>query len=139
MPNHTADITAQLMPDLERHLPLCGKNHFEVRSIDMLHPCSHAFVLASINKKGDPAGSPSLGSLCLQKAAARTGEPGVDEDREAEPETFYEGTTFGYRDLHLYSPRSGIAVAVAVNSSSSQDELSPLRLSIYRPDTACRR
>jgi D-alanyl-D-alanine carboxypeptidase len=32
---------------------------------------------------------------------------------------FYEGQTFGYRVLHLYSPRSGIVIAVAVNSSIS--------------------
>ncbi len=45
---------------------------------------------------------------------------------------FYEGTTFGYRFLHLYSSRSGISIVVAANSSSAQDELSPLGLSIYK-------
>ena len=30
---------------------------------------------------------------------------------------FYEGQTFGYRVVHLYSPRSGIVIAVATNSS----------------------
>jgi D-alanyl-D-alanine carboxypeptidase len=45
---------------------------------------------------------------------------------------FYEGQTFGYRVLHLYSPRSGIVIAVAVNSSSAKDELSALGLSLYR-------
>src|SRR5205085_436978 len=45
---------------------------------------------------------------------------------------FYEGQTFGYRVLHLYSPRSGIVIAVAVNSSTAKDELSALGLSLYR-------
>jgi D-alanyl-D-alanine carboxypeptidase len=45
---------------------------------------------------------------------------------------FYEGETFGYRVVHLYSPRSGFVIAVAVNSSSAKDELSPLGLSLYR-------
>ena len=44
---------------------------------------------------------------------------------------FYEGETFGYRVLHLYSPRSGIVIAVAVNSSTAKDELSPLVRSLY--------
>jgi D-alanyl-D-alanine carboxypeptidase len=48
---------------------------------------------------------------------------------------FYEGMTFGYRVLHLYSPRSGIVIVVAVNSSSAKDELSPLGLSLYREES----
>jgi D-alanyl-D-alanine carboxypeptidase len=44
----------------------------------------------------------------------------------------YEGETFGYRVVHLYSPRSGIVIAVAVNSSTAKDELSALGLSLYR-------
>jgi D-alanyl-D-alanine carboxypeptidase len=38
----------------------------------------------------------------------------------------YEGETFGYRVLHIYLQRSGTLLAIGVNSSASDDELSPL-------------
>ena len=48
---------------------------------------------------------------------------------------FYEGESFAHRVLHLYSPRSGIVIAVAVNSAVAEPQaldLIPLALSLYR-------
>ena len=38
----------------------------------------------------------------------------------------YEGETLAYRVLHIYVQRSGTLLAIGVNSSASDDELSPL-------------
>ena len=39
---------------------------------------------------------------------------------------FYEGETFGFRVLHLYFPRSGVLIDIAVNSSTNNDQLGAL-------------
>jgi len=46
----------------------------------------------------------------------------------------YEGGTFGYRVVHVYFPRSGIIIALAVNSSTdaANDELGALAVSVYQ-------
>jgi D-alanyl-D-alanine carboxypeptidase len=43
---------------------------------------------------------------------------------------FYEGETFAFRVLHVYFPRSGTLIAIAVNSSTNHDLLSSLGDSI---------
>ena len=47
----------------------------------------------------------------------------------------YEGETFGYRVVHFYFPRSGIIIALAVNSSTdaANDELARWRCRSTRP------
>jgi D-alanyl-D-alanine carboxypeptidase len=42
----------------------------------------------------------------------------------------YEGETFGFRVLHIYVQRSGTLVAIGVNSSTSDDELSALGIDV---------
>jgi D-alanyl-D-alanine carboxypeptidase len=44
---------------------------------------------------------------------------------------FYEGETFAFRVLHLYFPRSGVLIDIAVNSSTNNDQLGALGVSIY--------
>jgi D-alanyl-D-alanine carboxypeptidase len=46
---------------------------------------------------------------------------------------FYEGSTFGYRMLHLYFPRQGVVIAFGLNSlpDSKEDSSAKLALSIY--------
>lgn len=44
----------------------------------------------------------------------------------------YEGATFGYRVLHLYFPKSGMLMAVAVNSSVDSSTLPELADTIYQ-------
>jgi D-alanyl-D-alanine carboxypeptidase len=44
----------------------------------------------------------------------------------------YEGQAFGARVIHYYFPRSGIIIAVAANSSTSNDDLSDLAGSVYQ-------
>jgi D-alanyl-D-alanine carboxypeptidase len=44
---------------------------------------------------------------------------------------FYEGETFGFRVLHIYIPRSGTLIDVAVNSSTENDDLSDLGLAAW--------
>jgi D-alanyl-D-alanine carboxypeptidase len=43
----------------------------------------------------------------------------------------YEGETFGFRVLHLYFPRSGVLIDIAVNSSTDHDLLGAVVVSIY--------
>ncbi len=47
---------------------------------------------------------------------------------------FYGGATFGYRVAHLYFPRSGIIIALAVNSAAApaSDDLGTLAGSVYQ-------
>lgn len=46
---------------------------------------------------------------------------------------YYEGGTFGYRVLHLYLPRSGAIIAVALNSNAKSNAIgSGLALSVYK-------
>ena len=46
----------------------------------------------------------------------------------------YEGGTFGYQVVHVYFPRSGIIIALVVNSSTdaANDELGALAVSVYQ-------
>ena len=43
----------------------------------------------------------------------------------------YEGQAFGARVLHLYFPRTGLLIAVAANSSASNDDLADLAGAVY--------
>jgi D-alanyl-D-alanine carboxypeptidase len=45
---------------------------------------------------------------------------------------YYEGQAFGARVLQMYFPRSGILIALAVNSSTDNDHLSDLAGSVYQ-------
>jgi D-alanyl-D-alanine carboxypeptidase len=47
------------------------------------------------------------------------------------PFWFYEGETFAFRVLHLYFPRSGVLIDVAVNSSTTHDLLDAVGEAIY--------
>jgi D-alanyl-D-alanine carboxypeptidase len=44
----------------------------------------------------------------------------------------YEGQAFGARVLHLYFPRTGLLIAVAANSSTSNDDLANLAGAVYQ-------
>lgn len=44
----------------------------------------------------------------------------------------YEGETLGYRALHLYFPRTGLILAIAVNSSADADTLPGLAETVYQ-------
>ena len=44
----------------------------------------------------------------------------------------YEGQAFGARVLHLYFPRTGLLIAVAANSSTSNDDLADLAGAVYQ-------
>lgn len=45
---------------------------------------------------------------------------------------FYEGATLGNRVLHMYFPKSGMVIAVAVNSSVEEDTLPDLAGTVYK-------
>ena len=45
---------------------------------------------------------------------------------------YYEGQAFGARVMHLYFPRSGMIIALAVNSSTNNDDLGNLAGSVYQ-------
>ncbi len=45
---------------------------------------------------------------------------------------YYEGETDGYRVLNMYSPRSGTAVAIGVNSATFDDHTSELGTSVHQ-------
>jgi D-alanyl-D-alanine carboxypeptidase len=44
----------------------------------------------------------------------------------------YEGETFGYRVEHIYFPSTGLIIALGVNSSTDNDQLGALALSVYQ-------
>jgi D-alanyl-D-alanine carboxypeptidase len=44
---------------------------------------------------------------------------------------FYEGATLGFRTLHLYFPRSGVIMAMGLNSQPSQDHIADLAALVY--------
>ena len=44
----------------------------------------------------------------------------------------YEGQAFGARVLQLYFPRTGLLIAVAANSSTSNDDLANLAGAVYQ-------
>ena len=43
----------------------------------------------------------------------------------------YEGQAFGARVIHYYFPRTGLLIAVAANSSASNDDLADLAGAVY--------
>jgi D-alanyl-D-alanine carboxypeptidase len=45
---------------------------------------------------------------------------------------YYEGQAFGARVMNLYFPSSGMIIALAVNSSTDNDDLSDLAVSVYQ-------
>ena len=48
---------------------------------------------------------------------------------------YYEGGTLGYRVVHFYFPRSGIIIALAVNSATdpnTNDDLQPTAIAVYQ-------
>jgi D-alanyl-D-alanine carboxypeptidase len=47
------------------------------------------------------------------------------------PFWFYEGETVAFRVLHLYIPRSGVLIDIAVNSSTNHDLLGAVGEAIY--------
>ena len=47
------------------------------------------------------------------------------------PNWFYEGETFAFRLLHLYLPRSGTLIDVAVNSSTNHDLITEVGGAVY--------
>ncbi len=44
----------------------------------------------------------------------------------------YEGQTFGNRVVHLYFPRSGMIIALALNSATNNDDITDLAGSVYQ-------
>ena len=44
----------------------------------------------------------------------------------------YEGQTFGNRVVHLYFPRSGMIIALALNSATNNDDITGLVASVYQ-------
>ena len=44
----------------------------------------------------------------------------------------YEGQTFGNRVVHLYFPRSGMIIALALNSATTNDDIADLAASVYQ-------
>jgi D-alanyl-D-alanine carboxypeptidase len=45
---------------------------------------------------------------------------------------YYEGQAFGARVMDLYVPSSGLIIALAVNSSTDNDDLGDLAVSVYQ-------
>jgi D-alanyl-D-alanine carboxypeptidase len=52
--------------------------------------------------------------------------------RQTGPFWYYQGQALGARVLHMYFPRSGMIIALAVNSSTDNDHLSDLAGSVYQ-------
>jgi len=44
---------------------------------------------------------------------------------------FYEGETLGFRTLHMYLPKSGVIVAMGLNSQPTVDQIGNLAISVY--------
>ena len=44
----------------------------------------------------------------------------------------YEGQTFGNRVLYLYFPHSGMIIALALNSATTNDDIADLAASVYQ-------
>ncbi|MGD0245642.1 MAG: serine hydrolase domain-containing protein [Streptosporangiaceae bacterium] len=61
---------------------------------------------------------------------------GLGVQQQASPQTGvvwdYEGETFGYRVVLLYFPRSGMIIALAVNSATDNDDVADLAGSVYQ-------
>lgn len=45
---------------------------------------------------------------------------------------YYEGETLGFRTLHMYLPKSGLIVAMGLNSQPTVDRIGMLALGVYR-------
>ena len=59
---------------------------------------------------------------------------GVEQSTTVQTGTvwYYEGQAFGARVMTLYFPRSGLIIALAVNSSTDNDDVSDLAESVYQ-------
>ena len=68
-----------------------------------------------------PAGPAGFGLGIQQMTSAQTG-----------PIWDYEGQTFGNRVVHLYLPRSGMIIALALNSATDNDDIGDLATSVYQ-------
>ena len=55
-----------------------------------------------------------------------------ENSRQTGPFWAYEGQAFGARVLNLYLPRTGMSIALAVNSATDNDDLSDLSSSVYQ-------
>jgi D-alanyl-D-alanine carboxypeptidase len=55
-----------------------------------------------------------------------------ENSRETGPFWAYQGQAFGARVLNLYFPRTGMRIALAVNSATDNDDLSDLSSSVYQ-------
>jgi D-alanyl-D-alanine carboxypeptidase len=58
---------------------------------------------------------------------------GVDQATTATLGTMwlYEGGTLGFRALHVYFPRTGVILALTLNSQASKDDIFPLAETVY--------
>jgi D-alanyl-D-alanine carboxypeptidase len=45
---------------------------------------------------------------------------------------FYEGETLGFRALHVYLPKSGLIMALGLNSQPADDKIGDLVLAVYK-------
>ena len=68
-----------------------------------------------------PAGPAGFGLGIQQMTSAQTG-----------PIWDYEGQTFGNRVVHLYLPRSGMIIALALNSATDNDDIGDLATAVYQ-------
>jgi D-alanyl-D-alanine carboxypeptidase len=55
-----------------------------------------------------------------------------ENSRQTGPFWAYQGQAFGARVLNLYFPRTGMSIALAVNSATDNDDLSDLSGSVYQ-------
>ena len=68
-----------------------------------------------------PASPAGFGLGIQQMTSAQTG-----------PIWDYEGQTFGNRVVHLYLPRSGMIIALALNSATDNDDIGDLATAVYQ-------
>jgi D-alanyl-D-alanine carboxypeptidase len=72
----------------------------------------------------------------IRRATADTAGYGLGVQQVFNPQTgtfwAYEGQAFGARVIHYYFPRTGLLIAVAANSSTTNDDLSNLAGAVYQ-------
>jgi D-alanyl-D-alanine carboxypeptidase len=80
--------------------------------------------------------SETTGKPIRRTTAADPSGYGLGVQQQFNPQTGifwdYEGQAFGARVLHLYLPRTGLLIAVAANSSTSNDDLANLAGAVYQ-------
>ena len=64
---------------------------------------------------------PATGSASRSRPPGRPERPGITRARP-----------FGYRVVHYYFPRSGMIIALAVNSATGNDDIADLAGSVYQ-------